>query len=155
MRQIFVYVGRSTGLRSSARNHSVNPECVGYPRGQQLNDVRSVENHCDQDGQHHELHEPGDLASKEEEQGHDAYEAEEQRAEKALQVFDETLSVDRRLPGRSDDDRYGHYPSLPWTSVRLRGRNGVIGDPQEPSAALVQGTTNDDANQAIGFPSAA
>jgi len=39
--------------------------------------------------------------------------------------------------------------------VRLRGRIGVNGDPQEPSATLVQGTTNDDANQAIGFRSAA
>src|ERR1700722_17691865 len=156
MRQIFVYVGRSTGLRSSARNHSVNPECVGYPRGQQLDDARSVENHGDQDGQHHELHEPGDLASKEEEQGDDTHEAKEQGAEKALQVDDKTIGVDRRrLRGRSGDERYGHYPSLPWTSVRMRGRNGVSGDPQEPSAALAQGTTNDDANQAIGFRSAA
>src|ERR1700733_9241823 len=153
MRQIFVYVGRSTGLRSSARNNSVDPESVRYPLGQCLNDLRHVENHADRDSQHNELHEPGDLASEEEEQRHDTHDAEEQRAEEGLQVVDEILGADRRLRGRGDDDRYGHYPSLPWTSARMRGRIGVSGDPQEPSAALAQRTTNDDANQAIGFPS--
>ena len=62
----------------------MNPECVRYPQGQRLYDVRHVENHGDRNSQHDELHEPGDLASEEEEQRHDAYEAEEQRAEEAL-----------------------------------------------------------------------
>ena len=44
---------------------------------------------------------------------------------------------------------------VPFREVTQAATHGVSGDPQEPSAALAQRTTNDDANQAIGFPSAA
>jgi hypothetical protein len=67
----------------------VNPECVGYPRGQRLQDVRCVENDGDRDSQRNELHEAGDLASEEEEERHDADDAEKQRAKEALQVGDD------------------------------------------------------------------
>jgi hypothetical protein len=62
----------------------VDPKRICYSGSQCLDDAGGVEDHGNRDGEHDELHEPGDLASEQEEERDDADYPKEQRPEKAL-----------------------------------------------------------------------
>src|SRR6202050_5024495 len=93
----------------------MDSERVRYASGQRLHDAWRVEDDGDGHGKHDELHKPSDLASEQEEDRHDADDAEEQRAEQALQVGNETLSAQGQR-NRRGSEMSMHYTSPPGSN---------------------------------------
>src|ERR1035438_3139702 len=87
IRQILVYVGRSTWCSPSGRGgDSVDAECVRDALRERLNNARGVEDHGDRDGEDDELHESDYFTGEQEEERDDPDDSQEQRPEKPLQA---------------------------------------------------------------------
>src|ERR1035438_827129 len=119
IRQILVYVGRSTWCSPSGRGgDSVDAECVRDALRERLNNARGVEDHGDRDGEDDELHESDYFTGEQEEERDDPDDSQEQRPEKPLQVSHETRGAERHRV--CADERLERHRSTPgYVGLRL------------------------------------
>jgi hypothetical protein len=93
----------------------VDSERVRYTGGERLHDTWRVENDRNGHGKYHELHESGDLTSKEEEDRYDPDNTEEQWPEQTLKVRHQTLRTQGNWSHRGSEMSI-HKMSLPGST---------------------------------------
>jgi hypothetical protein len=93
----------------------VDSERVRYTSGERLHDTWRVENDRNGHGKYHELHESGDLTSKEEEDRYDPDNTEEQWPEQTLKVRHQTLRTQGNWSHRGSEMSI-HKMSLPGST---------------------------------------
>jgi hypothetical protein len=93
----------------------VDSECVRYASSERLHDTWRVENDRNGHGKYHELDEPGDLTSKEEEDRYDPDDTEEQWPEQTLKVRHQTLRTQGNWSHRGSEMSI-HKMSLPGSN---------------------------------------
>src|ERR1022692_2087528 len=103
----------------------MNAKCVRDSHGKRSHDSRHVEDHCDSDSEHKELHEPCDLASKKKENRDYSDDPEEQRPEKGLQVCHKPRGAERDRGGRGKQVRWHRYSGCGERGVRGFGAEGA------------------------------